>query len=140
MTRKVFTPIPTFPRQGGRSCFGLPPSRGKEFRRGSTVEQHRLACFAPRCFVGPGERVEIGRCGSGIVYPLPQQRATVDEIDGEAATFVLVREVAPQLVIRPQLPRGLENKLYPALPDSRVSTTVKHREDNQLIRTNAEVH
>ena len=109
-------------------------------RRNSTVEQHRLARFAPRCFVGPGERVEIGRGGGGIVYPLPQQRAAVDEIDGEAAAFVLVREVAPQLVIRPQLPRGLENKLYPALPDSRVSTTVKHREDNQLIRTNAEVH
>ncbi len=31
-------------------------------------------------------------------------------------------------------------KLSPALPDSRVSATVKYREDNQLIRTNAEVH
>jgi len=105
----------------------------------STVEQHCRARFAPRCFVGPGERVEIGRRG-GIIYPLPQQPAAVDEIDGEAATFVLIREIAPQLVIRPQLPRGLENKLFPALPDSRVSTTVKHREDNQLIRTNTEVH
>src|SRR5436309_14827081 len=76
----------------------------------STIQQHRLALTEPRGLVRCGEDVEIGRRGSGIINPLAQQLASVDEIDSEPIAFVLIGKVAPMIIGPSESPPGLQRK------------------------------
>ena len=64
------------------------------------VEQQRLPLLAPGFFVRMRDSIQIVWSGSGIVDPRAQQLAAVDEIDGAPVVVVLVRKIAPLLVVR----------------------------------------
>src|SRR6188768_392293 len=74
----------------------------------SAVQQDVGALFFPGGFVPGGDLVKIGRSRRRVVYPLPQQIAAVDEVDGETRGFVLVREVAPQRIFAAQAANAFE--------------------------------
>src|SRR5687768_11992782 len=73
------------------------------------VKQRRFSFRPPSPLVGQGQRVQVARARRGIVDPLAQQAAAVDDIDRPPAV-VLVGEVAPQLVLRPQPAQRLERE------------------------------
>src|SRR5581483_7570661 len=75
-----------------------------------SIQQRRLALRLPRRFVGAGESIEIARRRLGVVYPAPQQVAAVDHIDREPLFFVLVGKIAPDDIVRLQLPQRFERE------------------------------
>ncbi|ENO77337.1 sulfate transporter [Thauera sp. 63] len=82
--------------------------------RSVRIAQEGAARLPPGRLVGAGEHIQIGRCRGRVVDPFAQQRRAVDEVDRQALEFVLVAEVAPQRVVRPQSPDGLEGqRLHP---------------------------
>ncbi|CAG4882491.1 protein of unknown function [Georgfuchsia toluolica] len=74
------------------------------------VQQHAFALFTPTGFVGLQQLVEIGRRSGGVVHPFAQQRAAVDDVDGELVQLVFVGKVAPQRVVRIEAADGLEGQ------------------------------
>src|SRR6476659_7691979 len=74
----------------------------------SAVKKHGLALLAPGLLLRRGERLEVGWRRRRIVDPLAQCLAAVDEIDRQAVTLVLVREVAPQRVVVLEAAQRLE--------------------------------
>ena len=54
--------------------------------------------------------VEFRRPSRRVVHPLAQQRRAIDQVDGQAIKFVLVREISPQGVIRQHLSQRLESQ------------------------------
>src|SRR5271165_5246361 len=74
------------------------------------VEHHRLALAAPADLVLSRQLIQIGRRRRRIVHPAAQQIAPVDHVDRGPVLLVLVRKVAPDLVIRPQPPQSFEGE------------------------------
>src|SRR6516225_1675124 len=75
-----------------------------------SVAQQLLPFVQPRPFIRQSQHVQVLWRRDCIVHPFPQQWTAVDHIDGELATLVLVREVAPQLIVWIQTANGLERE------------------------------
>src|SRR5690606_16349861 len=75
-----------------------------------SVKQRGGACFDPRALVRSRRRIEVGRRRCGVVDPFAEQRAAVDHVDRELVVLVLVREVAPQRIVRIERTDRLERK------------------------------
>src|SRR3954468_15206924 len=100
-----------FAVEGHRSCIQTScPDSGTRRRSAnrpslvgrSGIKQRCPAGLRPCLLLGRRQRIEIRRRGGAVVDPLAQLLAAVDEVDGETAMLVLVRKVAPQLVVRAQ--------------------------------------
>src|SRR3569623_851019 len=72
------------------------------------VQQMRTPRIGPRRLIGPCDRIEIARAGSGIMDPLAQSRSGVDHVDRELVELVFIREIAPQVVVRVERADRLE--------------------------------
>ena len=59
----------------------------------------RLSLLLPVALVGDGHGVEVAGDRVLIVDPLAQQWRSVDDVDGKLADFILVGEIAPQIVV-----------------------------------------
>src|SRR5262249_35417475 len=66
------------------------------------IEQHCLTLGEPLRLVGERQGIEVRRSRRRIINPLTEEWAAVDDVDRQAAMFVLVRKVAPQLDIGAQ--------------------------------------
>src|SRR6185369_12616462 len=77
--------------------------------RSSAVEEDGCALAGPGGLVRERERVEIVRRRAGVVDPFAQQRPAADHVD-RGARLVLVREVAPDGIARPELPERLQGE------------------------------
>src|SRR5258706_165113 len=67
-----------------------------------SIAQPSLPLAQPSLLIRDGERIQVLRRRARIVYPFPQQRRAVDDIDGAFAVLVLVGEIAPQRIVRIQ--------------------------------------
>ena len=72
----------------------------------SPVEQQSFPLFPPQFLVRLGKPVEISSGCGGIIHPTAQQLTAIDEVDGKPIFFVFVREIAPEIVSRPQPAEG----------------------------------
>ena len=86
------------------------PNKARQPAGEPSVEKKFPSRGCPRRFVGLRWRIQLGRCGSGIVHPFAQQRRAVDQVDGQPVELVFVGEVAPQRVVGIQPPDGLEGE------------------------------
>ena len=83
-----------------------------------SIKDKRRALFLPGALVGHGQRVEVAGRRGRIVDPFAQQRAAVDDVDGELAELVLVGEVAPQRIVGSEAADRLEGqRLQPPGPE-----------------------
>jgi hypothetical protein len=57
-----------------------------------------------------GQCIEIAGLAARIVHPLPQGRTAVDDVDGELAELIFVREIAPQIIARVETADRLEGE------------------------------
>ena len=67
-----------------------------------------MPLFLPPLFICLGQGIQIARLRLGIIDPLPEEGASIDEVDGQAGVFVFIAKVPPKGVVRIKVPDGFE--------------------------------
>src|SRR5438270_921283 len=67
-----------------------------------SIAQVLVSLVVPGLLVWRSQRVQVLRRRGRIIHPFPQQRAAVDDVDGELAMLVLIGEIPPQRIVRVQ--------------------------------------
>src|SRR5262245_41436264 len=75
-----------------------------------SVQEVAPPLAVPSLFVGEHERIEVLRLAAPIVDPDAQKIAAAQQVDREAIVLVLVREFAPERVLRLERAQRLERE------------------------------